>query len=51
MIAPGRPMLQILDALRPAMRRRDLLCDQNGNATLEMALLAMPLLLFIFGAH
>ena len=48
-MAPGRPMLQILDALRPAMRRRDLLRDQNGNATLEMALVAMPLLLFIFG--
>ena len=43
-------MTRIFDALRVATtsRRRGLLRDRNGNAAVEMALVAMPLLLFVF---
>lgn len=41
-------MKRICDALRAAARRRGLARDQNGNAAIEMALLAMPLFLFVF---
>ena len=37
------------DALRSEMRRRDIARDRSGSAAIEMALIAMPLFLFIFG--
>lgn len=42
-------MQSIFDALRTAAGRRGLACNQNGNAAIEMALVAMPLFLFVFG--
>lgn len=41
-------MKRIYDALRAAAQGRNLACNQNGNAAVEMALLAMPLFLFVF---
>jgi Flp pilus assembly protein TadG len=41
-------MKRIVDLLRAAVRRRDLARNQNGNAAIEMALMAMPLFLFVF---
>lgn len=37
------------DTPRPATRRRGLVRDPGGTASLEMAFVAMPLFLFIFG--
>ncbi|MGD9614063.1 MAG: TadE/TadG family type IV pilus assembly protein [Alphaproteobacteria bacterium] len=41
-------MKRISDRLRAAARPPDLARDQNGNATVEMALIALPLFLFVF---
>jgi hypothetical protein len=42
-------MKRISEMPRGAARRRGLARDQNGNAAIEMALVAMPLFLFVFG--
>jgi Flp pilus assembly protein TadG len=42
-------MKSIAGILRAAAGRHGLACDQNGNAAIEMALVAMPLFLFVFG--
>ena len=41
-------MKRISGLFRFAAERRHLVRDQNGNAAIEMALLAMPLFLFVF---
>ena len=41
-------MKRMCDALRAVVRRRVLTRDQNGNTAIEMALLGMPLFLFVF---
>ena len=41
-------MKRISGLFRFAARRVDLVRDQNGNAAIEMALLATPLFLFVF---
>lgn len=52
-MASRRAMKRHLDASRPAMRCRGrcrgVVRDPGGNASLEMALVAIPLFLFIFG--
>lgn len=41
-------MKQVINALRAPRRRRGLIRDRGGNVTIEMGLLALPLLLFLF---
>jgi hypothetical protein len=41
-------MKRISGRSRGAARHRNLVCDQSGNAAIEMALLAMPVFLFVF---
>ena len=42
-------MKRIFDMPPHAARRRDLAHDRNGNVAIEMALLAVPLFVFVFG--